>query len=425
METPGEKSHNSSQALPFIVKLYQILSTPACRPFIAWGPLKDTILVIDEDAFSKNVLPKYYKHANFGSFARQLNIYGFRKVGDGEFKHELFRQSTPHLLCQIKRRPSKKKVPRAPSVRCIMEGVKRSQALASASATPSDTPYGSGFSDASPCSSVVGADAFASSAAVNQLDMPSLEGDDDIAAMQCADSMDGMLADPLDDVLQGAPCPPAAGAAVAICDVESPRAACTLAPPPCSAALPGPVQHHASAEPAFQRQLQHIQREVLCNQQHQQHLHKLQTLWLQHNTSSSSEPSEVKQLVELNTVLAGEINRLQRAFESTQASFGVTIDLLAKSLKDQESMRTRLDTMQQELLDCRATVAVLTATGFPSSSSTPVSSAEMGQCLQSSSMNVTASDLMAQIQEDLSTSSYKLDASSDSVFNFFSTLGSN
>ena len=36
--------------------------------------------VMDQEKFSKEVLGRWFKHQNFGSFVRQLNLYGFRKV---------------------------------------------------------------------------------------------------------------------------------------------------------------------------------------------------------------------------------------------------------------------------------------------------------------------------------------------------------
>ncbi len=52
--------------------------------------------------FTNSVLPKYFKHCNYASFVRQLNLYGFTKVGADplhrEFSHPRFTRGRPELL---------------------------------------------------------------------------------------------------------------------------------------------------------------------------------------------------------------------------------------------------------------------------------------------------------------------------------------
>ena len=54
---------------------------------VRWAPNGVGFIVIDEEAFSKIVLPKYFKHSNYSSFVRQvylkiiqLNMYNFHKI---------------------------------------------------------------------------------------------------------------------------------------------------------------------------------------------------------------------------------------------------------------------------------------------------------------------------------------------------------
>ncbi|CAN0064897.1 unnamed protein product, partial [Hapterophycus canaliculatus] len=68
----------------------------------------DGIVVYQPAQFAKMVLPQYYKHNNFQSFVRQLNIYGFRKArhdkDSWEFKQPHFRRGQRHLLGLIRRK---------------------------------------------------------------------------------------------------------------------------------------------------------------------------------------------------------------------------------------------------------------------------------------------------------------------------------
>lgn len=92
----------------FLTKTFEIFSTPEYADLCGWGPKGDTIYVRKIEEFSKQILPKYFKHSNFQSFVRQLNMYDFHKTvqdpNNGEFQHLYFRKDRPELMALIKRK---------------------------------------------------------------------------------------------------------------------------------------------------------------------------------------------------------------------------------------------------------------------------------------------------------------------------------
>ncbi|KAJ2817398.1 Flocculation suppression protein [Coemansia sp. 'formosensis'] len=86
---------------------------------ISWTADGDCFKVTDPSEFARIVLPAYFKHGNWPSFVRQLNMYGFHKINDlayggifGDtqlwmFKHPHFQRGELGQLQRIKRRGPK------------------------------------------------------------------------------------------------------------------------------------------------------------------------------------------------------------------------------------------------------------------------------------------------------------------------------
>lgn len=101
----------------FLSKTYHMIEK--CDADIAsWSDAGDNFVVKNVEKFAQQVLPLYFKHSNFSSFARQLNFYGFRKLRTDpiltndidprtacyvRFYHDKFQRDKPELLHQIKR----------------------------------------------------------------------------------------------------------------------------------------------------------------------------------------------------------------------------------------------------------------------------------------------------------------------------------
>ena len=99
---------------PFIAKLASMLKNQMYAEYVGWKDDGKTVSVKKVSEFSSAILPKYFKHSNFTSFLRQLNMYGFHTSKQGrnwrEFKNDLFTRDKPALYTRIKRKANLEKV---------------------------------------------------------------------------------------------------------------------------------------------------------------------------------------------------------------------------------------------------------------------------------------------------------------------------
>lgn len=95
-----------------------MVDDPSSDDLIRWADDGMSFLVLRHEDFAKRVLPRFFKHSNFSSFVRQLNMYGFHKVphlqqgvlhadSDAErweFSNPHFQRNQPDLLLLVTRK---------------------------------------------------------------------------------------------------------------------------------------------------------------------------------------------------------------------------------------------------------------------------------------------------------------------------------
>ncbi|XP_075453276.1 uncharacterized protein LOC142493334 isoform X1 [Ascaphus truei] len=106
----------SSSVPKFLTKIWALVEDPRTNDYICWSQDGNSFIVLDEESFAKEILPKNFKHNNMASFVRQLNWYGFHKVvhdesgvakqeyGQGKYQHLCFKRGQEELLTKIKRK---------------------------------------------------------------------------------------------------------------------------------------------------------------------------------------------------------------------------------------------------------------------------------------------------------------------------------
>ncbi|KZO99432.1 hypothetical protein CALVIDRAFT_477256, partial [Calocera viscosa TUFC12733] len=100
-----EQSKVAKQNVPaFLNKLATMVSDPDTDDLIRWSDDGESFFVPNHERFGRELLPKFFKHGNFSSFVRQLNMYGFHKVPHlqqgvlkNETESELWQFSNPNF----------------------------------------------------------------------------------------------------------------------------------------------------------------------------------------------------------------------------------------------------------------------------------------------------------------------------------------
>ncbi|KAI9259155.1 HSF-type DNA-binding-domain-containing protein [Helicostylum pulchrum] len=101
----------------FINKLFSMVNDKRYQHLISWNASGRSFLVCNATRFAQEILPENFKHSNFSSFVRQLNMYGFHKINKSprgqrgnnkneiwEFSHSNFQRGRADLLEEIKRK---------------------------------------------------------------------------------------------------------------------------------------------------------------------------------------------------------------------------------------------------------------------------------------------------------------------------------
>jgi heat shock transcription factor len=103
----------------YLLTYHSFLDNNKNENLIRWSDDGNSFIVIDEDEFARTLIPELFKHNNYASFVRQLNMYGFhKKVGlsdnsmkasetkakaPSEYFNKYFKRGRPELLWLIQK----------------------------------------------------------------------------------------------------------------------------------------------------------------------------------------------------------------------------------------------------------------------------------------------------------------------------------
>jgi len=114
----------------FVRTLFSLCNAPTDATLISWSTDGTRIVVCNTEQFAAETCPKFFRHSNWSSFTRVLNMYHFSKCAPDvpslaqtfvEFSHPLFFRGGDAMLNRISRKKSK---PRA-EFKCLPRRAKR------------------------------------------------------------------------------------------------------------------------------------------------------------------------------------------------------------------------------------------------------------------------------------------------------------
>jgi hypothetical protein len=96
----------STKEQTFPVKLHMILSNPDFEDIVGWLPHGRSWRILQQKNFEEKVIPLYFRHGRYSSFARQVNGWGFRRITHGSDYNSYYHEVRFMVSCQLSKKVS-------------------------------------------------------------------------------------------------------------------------------------------------------------------------------------------------------------------------------------------------------------------------------------------------------------------------------